>query len=225
MKRIAILIGFLIFFSFSFLWPTCVYGAQFSILPTSVTVRRDAAFTLEIYSQSGLENVSGEDVYISYDPQFLEINKTPDLQYDITTGSIFPKIGSIIGANYIYLYGVHDDKNTTQKANGLFAKISFKAKQAGETTLALICAPGSATSSKIIRQDNKLTNILECANASNNQLTVKIAPPDVLGTSVKRQNQNKTPSYIVQMTLVLSPILIGLLLILLSKSKKKEYEA
>lgn len=136
------------------------YAANLDFNPDSVSTSPDSTFSADVIIDAGSDQVAGTDVYINFDPQYLELQT-------VTYGSYFPKVDDIPSSGQVYISGVIENQGEYQTGQGTVATITFKAVKAGSTTVAFDCNTANTQTSKIVQNDINATNIINCGGNGN----------------------------------------------------------
>jgi hypothetical protein len=154
--------------------------ASLSLEPTSITASQGELIPLDLLIYSGKDVVVSTDVYITYDPQLLEVTK------QIDGGDLFQSVGvKQIAPGKVYVYGINLDLAQVKPVEGNVARIYFQALSSGTTQLQIDCVPFSKQTSQIISQQDELTNTIHCDSTRTHTATVTISGDNVLGASTQ----------------------------------------
>lgn len=167
-----------LFFLFLTVGPVQAVPASVSFEPSTSNVKVNEIVELNINMYTGNEAVASSDIKINYDETLLEpiINQTKN-------GSIFQHVDAkIISPGTLYLYGIQEDKELMQPAQGTIATISFKALKEGNSQLSFECDPLQNTSSQIIKNNADFENIINCTSTLSHRAEISISKGSVLGT-------------------------------------------
>jgi len=151
-----------------------------SLEPISITASPGEQIPVDILIYSGREKIISTDVYITYNPQFLEITK------QIDGGNLFQSVGiKRIAPGKAYVYGINIDSAQAKVAQGTVARVYFQALAPGTTKLHIDCVPFSKQTSQIISQRNEFANIIHCDSTNTHTSTVAISGNSVLGVNTQ----------------------------------------
>lgn len=164
MKKRIFFLFFLIFLIF-FIFTTEVQAAFLKFDKENLEVSTGETFQVQVIVDSEGEEIVSTDAYISYDEQRLEV-------VSVEAGDFFDTVSYDILEGRLYIAGITEDIGIGKTGSGLLATVTFKAKTSGEFTLAYICDPNDAQSSKIIKVGVDAENIINCS--SNGSLSLKI---------------------------------------------------
>ena len=158
------------FFLFLFLFVLpCVFGSSYAAYlkfdKQTDTVTADQTFQVQVIIDTGSEQVTSTDSYVTYDSTLFEAQS-------VTEGTFFPVVTYDITSGKIYIAGIVEDTAVTKTGEGTLATIVFKALKDGTGTLSFDCQGDVGSTSKIIKNDGNGTNIIECT--SNQDLIVTI---------------------------------------------------
>ncbi|MFA9289373.1 MAG: cohesin domain-containing protein [Weeksellaceae bacterium] len=152
-----------------------VSAASLQFNPASSSVADEESFTVEVQVNPGTAQIAGTDIYLLYDPAFLELQT-------ITAGSYFPLVNNIPSSGRVYISGVVANQGEFKTGVGTVASVSFKALQTGSTTLRYDCDLTKTDTSKIVQNDINATNIIDCATNSTHAVTIGAAGTGTGGT-------------------------------------------
>src|SRR3989338_3370318 len=154
--------------------------ASLSFEPTSITASQGDQIPVDILIYSGNDSVISTDVYITYDPQLLEVTERID------GGDLFQSVGvKQIAPGKAYVYCINIDIAQAKPAEGTIARIYFQALSSGTTKLQIDCVPFSKQTSQIVSQQEELTNIIHCDSTRTHTSTMTISGDSVLGVSTQ----------------------------------------
>lgn len=152
--------------------------ASLSFDPSETSVKVGQAVKLNVNMYTDNASVASVDVMINYDKGFFE----PVLDATVN-GSTFQKVDTkIIKPGTIYLYGIQEDKESTQPVQGHIASVTFKALKEGTTQITFGCDPVKNTTSQIIKSNEELENIISCTSTLSHTANITIDKGSVLGT-------------------------------------------
>ncbi len=157
-----------------------IYAATFTFDPTSTSVRPDNTFEVDINVDASVDQIAGTDIYLSYDATMLEVQS-------ITDGSYFPQVEDVPATGRVYISGFVNTQGDYKTGTGTVATVKFKALTEGSTSLTIDCDPSITDTSKIVRNDTAVTNVLECSSLSSHPVTISASAPDN-GTSTTTTN-------------------------------------
>lgn len=182
---IAIFISTAFFFNAS-----AIYAATFIFDPTSTNVRPDNTFDVSINVDAGSDQLAGADIYLTYDANLLELQS-------VTDGSYFPQVEDVPTTGRLYITGFVNTQGDYKTGAGTVATVTFKALQEGNTELTVDCDLSQTDTSKIVRNDTSLTNILECSSLTSHPITISMDAPDN-GSSTTTTTTTSTVSQLPQ---------------------------
>jgi hypothetical protein len=172
--------------------------ASLSLEPVDIQTKQDQTFEVRVNMFTGDEAIASTDIMINYDKNLVE-----PLPQNIKNGDIFKKTeAKVILPGKLYLFGIQEDKNLFQPAQGTVAIINFKALKPGIAKLSFDCNPTVKNTSQIIKSNTELENIINCTSTITHTSQVSIHEGNVLGTST--QNFPINPYTILLGTLVAS---------------------
>lgn len=157
MRKWELLIA-VIFLSLFFL-PKKARAAYFKLEPNNVSKDVNQSFTLDVYVDSGTEEIRGVDIYLSFDGNLLSAES-------VSAGSFFSTVTNNITSNEVYISGVMDDVST-KTGLGKVASVTFKGKSGGSGTISFNC-----DKSVIAKGDVNATNILDCSSNITSNVTI-----------------------------------------------------
>ena len=141
-------------FLFGIVLPTSAATLDFN--PDSVSTSQDGTFSVDLTIDAGTEQVAGTDIYVSYNPSYLELQS-------VTARSFFPKIDNIPSSGKLYIAGVIENQGDYKTGQGTVAVISFKSLKSGSTTVSYTCDIANTETSKIVKNDINATNLINCS--------------------------------------------------------------
>jgi len=160
MKKLFLIISLLVFF---YCFPAVfgkIYAAYLKFDKDNVTTNPGEEFTIGVVVDSGGEEISSTDVYVSYDSQYLEAKRVEE-------GTFFPVVQNNIEPGRVYVAGLVDYPASSKTGSGLVAILTFRALKNGSVTLRFDCPP-----STIIKSDINATNIIECSRNTSAVVTI-----------------------------------------------------
>ncbi len=170
----------ILFFLFLLIAVPHVYAspASLSFDPIELTVKKGETFKINVNMFSADQSVASSDIMINYDKILLE--PVPD---SIENGDVFNTIETkVIAPGKLYVYGIEENKNQAQSAQGTVAVVSFKALKTGIATLSFDCNQRNRNTSKIIKNDSQLEDIISCNATVSHVAEIAITDGTVLGT-------------------------------------------
>lgn len=142
-------------FIFAFLVVASTYAATLNFNPNSVNTQQDGTFSVDVTIDAGTEQVTGTDVYVIYDPQYLQLQT-------VTAGSFFPKSDNMPSSGKLYVWGVIENQGEYKSGQGVVSTLTFKMLKGGNTTVSFQCNTSNAETSKILKNDINATNVINC---------------------------------------------------------------
>lgn len=196
--------------------------ASFSFDPVNITASAGDIIPVDVMIYSGSDPVISTDIYISYDPSILSIAspQNPELK----KGELFQSVDAkIIQPGNLYVYAINQSPDLKQVTNGKIATVYFKAEKSGTTNLRFECVPFMSQTSQIIRNDEELTNIINCTTTRAHATSVVVQDKkEVLGVSVSNNMQSGWGYVVVSlMMLILTAVLFMRYRKLMKKLKTK----
>jgi len=190
-------------------------NASFSFDPITINVKAGDKFPVDILIFSGSEKVISSDIFIDYDSE--KLTALPHETETLQSGGLFQKTDAkIISPGKLYLFGLNENISISNPANGKIATVYFQAKSSGTTELNFNCISFQEQTSKIIKNDQELSNIVDCQASRSHNLVIKIEPSsDILGASAS--NLPGANYYLI--TAILLAGLVGILLLRYKKLK------
>lgn len=157
-----IIIGFV----FLFVVPVSIHAATLDFDPDATTVAPNGSFTVDVDLEAGTQQVASTDIYIVYDDTFLEVQQ-------VTAGSFFPLVQpNTETKGRLYIAGTVTSQGDFKTGTGTVATLSFKALQAGSTTISFDCNNSASDKSKIVQNDTSATNIIDCESLLTHNVTI-----------------------------------------------------
>lgn len=209
------LYAFLIFLFYFLFFSSPLFAASTEFLPRSISIQKGNTFPLKINAYSGSDYLRGVSVYITFNPELLEVVKTGN-NFEITTTPLFTNVHHEVIDNKIYIYGLFESKLNRQ-INDEIATINFRALKKGKTFINVQC-DNSEKTTKILKNDTQLSNIIDCIVSKNNNTEVTIVEQSVLGATTTNKKTDLS-SYTIQFLALFSVLSIGLLLVFVSLKK------
>jgi hypothetical protein len=128
--------------------------ATLSFDPIDIKAHEGETIEVKVNIFTGAEKAAASDVYINYNPAYLEA--LPD---KTKIGNLFSQVDAkLINPGRLYLYAIEDDRSKVRAELGTVATVYFKALTPAQTELSFSCNPFSGLSSQIIRGDDTLTS-------------------------------------------------------------------
>ncbi len=171
-KKVFLIILFILFFPF-FLLLKKTEAAYYRLEPSTVTANVGGTFTVDIYVETGTDEIRGADVYLTFNGAVIE-------GQTVTPGDLFPTVTNNITTGSVYVVGIFDDV-TSKSGGGKIASVTFKGLTNGQTTIGFDC-----DRSVITKADANASNILVCNDNRTTAVTV--------GTGEGGTYTNTTPS-------------------------------
>ena len=196
--------------------------ASFSFAPVNITASAGDIIPVDVMIYSGSDPVISTDIYISYDPSILSI-ATPQ-NPELKKGELFQSVDAkVIQPGNLYIYAINPSADLKQITNGKIATIYFQAQTSGTTDLRFECVPFMNQTSQIIRNDEDLTNVINCTTTRAHSTSVVVQDKtDVLGVSVTNNMQSKLGYVVISLLmLVLTAVLFMRYRKLMKKLKSK----
>ncbi len=162
MRNIVISTGINVFI-FLFLAVVSASAATLNFNPSSVNTQQDGTFSVDVVVDAGTEQVTGTDVYVIYDPQYLQLQT-------VTAGSFFPKSDNMPSTGKLYVWGVIENQGEYKTGQGVLSTLTFKTVKGGNTTVTFQCDTANTETSKILKNDINATNVINCGG--NGSLTI-----------------------------------------------------
>lgn len=151
---------FFILYSYFFILSSHVSAASFYFQPPTITGKVGVPFQVELKANTGTDNLSGVDAYVSFDSKVLKANEATD-------GTFFPTVIKDIKTDTVYISGMFDDTSKSASGEGTIATITFEPIADGTATLSIDCA-----NSKMVKTDINATNVLDCSQNATATVTV-----------------------------------------------------
>ncbi len=162
MRNIVLSTGINVFI-FLFLAVVSASAATLNFNPNSVNTQQDGTFSVDVVVDAGTEQVTGTDVYVIYDPQYLQLQT-------VTAGSFFPKSDNMPSTGKLYVWGVIENQGEYKTGQGVLSTLTFKTVKGGNTTVTFQCNTANTETSKILKNDINATNVINCGG--NGTLTI-----------------------------------------------------
>ena len=155
----AIIVTFL-FLSTIPLWEK-IQAAYLKFDQSTVSTSNGGTFQISVTVDPAGEGMNGTDVYVSYDASVLKATA-------VSAGSLFPYVfNDIATSGKVYIAGTVTDPASSISTSGTVATITFQGLKDGTTTLSFDCS-----TSKIVKDDTQVTNILNCSQNGSCAVTV-----------------------------------------------------
>ncbi len=142
-----------------------VSAATLKFDPTSSSTTVGGSVTPKINVSSGDVQIAGTDIYVIYDPAFLE-------PQTVTPGTHFPIVTNNFSGGKVYVSAVVDNSSQYKVGEGTVATVTFKALKEGSTTLTYYCDTSKSDTSKIVKNDINATNVIECNANGTHAITI-----------------------------------------------------
>jgi hypothetical protein len=186
-----------IVFVFLFIRPVFASSPHFFLSPTSGS--KSGTFNIDVKVDSGGQNVSGADVYLSYPKNLLRVdNFTKATGDDKAFTQIYPLIKNDEGRLRVFAYFASSDVGQSfSGAAGLIGTINFTVLSGGTAKVELLCSPGVTNDSNIYNKADS-TDIIICSANVNGMYTIST----VGGTTVAL---TPTPSIVAGASLTPTP--------------------
>ncbi len=130
---------------------------------TSYTVVKDGTFNVDVIVDAGTDVIRSTDVILVYDPTILTAQS-------VTAGTFFPTVANNIASGKVTITAYVDNAASSKSGSGTVATVSFKGIKDGSGTLTFDC--GSATGSKVTKNDTNFTNVIVCTQNTSSSVTV-----------------------------------------------------
>lgn len=134
-----------------------VEAAYLKFDKTSVDASVGETFTADVIVDAGDDSIVSADIYVKYDADVLSVEKVDD-------GTFFDTLVKDSQTGQEYIAGMFDDVGKSKTGSGTVATITFKVLKDSATTISYLCDTTASKTSKIIKNDNDATNIIECDN-------------------------------------------------------------
>lgn len=142
-----------------------VHAASLGFDSASSQTAVGSTTTVAVTINAGTEEISGTDIYVSFDSTKLELQS-------VTAGSYFPTVTNTPGTGSVYISGVIANPGEFKTGSGTVAQLVFKGLAAGTTTLSFDCNLTQADTSKIIKNDINATNVIDCSALGSHTVTI-----------------------------------------------------
>lgn len=157
--------------------PVHAAPASLSFDPVQINTKTGQTISIDVNMYTGEESVASTDVMIHYDKALLE----PVLS-ETKNGNIFQKVeAKSILPGTMYLYGIQENPDLAQPAQGRVATITFKTLNEGNAQITFDCDPVKNTTSQIIKNNSEFENIINCTSTLSHATEVTITKGSVLG--------------------------------------------
>lgn len=170
-------------FVYLFLSAVGAHAATLNFNPSSISTQQNATFTVDVIVDAGTEQITGTDVYVIYDPQYLELQT-------VTAGSFFPKSDNMPSSGKLYVWGVIENQGEYKSGQGTLATLTFKTLKGGDTSVRYECNLSNTETSKILKNDINATNIINCGG--NGTLLITSPATGSSGTSTNTGTSTTT---------------------------------
>jgi len=191
MKKFSINVFFVVVFLF-FL-PVVLAQTRAATLdfdPTTATTTVGQTFQIKVNINAGSEQVTGSDIYITYDASVLEAQS-------VSAGSFFPTVTNNITSGRVYIAAMVDDPASPKTGSGTLATVSFKGLKDGSVSLTFDC-----DRTTIVKNDVSASNIFQCSQSGSASVTVGAGgtnpTPTSTGTSTGGNLDQPTPTQLPQ---------------------------
>lgn len=154
MRKVLISLG-MNAFVFAFIAVVATHAATLNFNPSSVNTQQDGTFSVDVTIDAGTEQVTGTDIYVLYDPQYLQLQT-------VTAGSFFPKSDNLPSSGKLYVWGVIENQGEYKSGQGVVSTLTFKMLRGGNTTVTFQCNSANTETSKILKNDINATNVINC---------------------------------------------------------------
>lgn len=151
--------------------PVVLFAANLGFSPTQTEVQPDSTFQVDVTVDPGTQQIQGTDMFITYDPDFLELSS-------VSAGSYFPSVSNTPSTGSLYIAGFITDPGDYKTGTGTVATVTFKALKEGTTTLTYACdlSQGDSTS-KVVQNDPNTPNIIDCAANEDHTVVISADAP------------------------------------------------
>lgn len=169
MKRLGrITISLLSLFYFAHVTAMAVSAASVTFDPTTSSTSVNGTVSPKINVDSGTDQIAGTDVYVIYDPAFVEPQTvTAGTHFPIVTNQPFSSTPAKVAIS-----AVVDNSSQYKTGTGHVATVTFKALKEGTTTLTFYCDTTKSDTSKIVKNDLNATNLIECSKLNTHTITI-----------------------------------------------------
>ena len=150
-------------FLFLFVGAVSAAAATLNFNPNSVDTQQDGTFSVDVMVDAGTEQVTGTDVYVLYDPQYLQLQT-------VTAGSLFPKSDNMPSSGKLYVWGVIENQGDYKTGQGVLSTLTFKVIKGGNTAVTFECNTSATETSKVLKNDINATNVINCAGNGSLQV-------------------------------------------------------
>ncbi len=122
-------------------------------------------FEVNINIDPRSDKVSGSDIFILYDPAFIEPQA-------VSPGTYFPIVSNTIKPGKIYISALVETSAQYQTGIGTIATVTFKANKVGTATLRFDCDLSREDGSTVVKSDVNGTNTIECSGLNTHTATI-----------------------------------------------------
>lgn len=155
-----------------------VYAGTLKFDTTTVNTTVDNTFQVQVIVDATPDEITSIDAYITYDSSILQAQS-------VVVGTFFPSIAQNLTTGKVYVAGYVEDLATSKSGTGTVATITFKALTNGTTTLAYFCDTSVSETSKVVKNDADVTNVIVCGSNGSSTVTVggsSVPTPTTTGT-------------------------------------------
>jgi hypothetical protein len=146
--------------------PVSLLAANLGFGSTQTEVKPDNTFDVTVTVDPGTQQISATDMYIIYDPEYLELSS-------VSAGSYFPSVDNKPSSGNLYIAGFVTTSGDYKEGIGTVATVTFKALKEGTTTLTYECDLTNADdTSKIIQNDVSTSNIINCSENQEHSVVI-----------------------------------------------------
>lgn len=178
-------------FLFLFIAVASASAATLNFNPNSVSTQQDGTFSVDVLVDSGTEQITGTDIYVLYDPQYLELQT-------VTAGSFFPKTDNIPSSGKLYVWGVIENQGEYKSGQGVVSTLTFKTIKSGNTTVQFDCNLSNTETSKILKNDINATNVINCGGNGSLLVNAPGTGTTTTTTGTSTTSTTSTPSTLPQ---------------------------
>lgn len=171
----------------AFVFAGSAVAATLDFNPDSTTVAVDDSFSVAIDIDAGTDQVAGTDIYINYDKDLFTLQS-------VSGGSYFPLVNNIPTTGRVYISGVVANGGEYKTSTGTVATVVFKAIAAGESELEFDCDLSKTDTSKIVKNDINVSNIINCSSIKTHKVTVTNADGTTTSTTSGGTTSTKLPA-------------------------------
>lgn len=142
-----------------------VSAAMLKFDPTASSTTVGGTVSPKVNVSSGDVQIAGTDIYILFDPAYLE-------PQTVAGGTHFPIVTNNFTTGKVYVSAVVDNSSQYKVGEGTVATVTFKALKEGTTTLTYYCDLTKNDTSKIVKNDINASNVIECGANGTHTVTI-----------------------------------------------------